>query len=312
MSAASLRHLRCFAAVALWQNISKAALQLHVSQSALTLTIQQLEDSLGVRLFDRTTRSVTLTAAGDEFLPVARRLIDDFDGALGNIRALGNRDRGHVSMALAPSIVALVMPKVMARFVGLHPLISVHLREDSSSEAEKRVLSREADFGVSSPLERLPTLRYTPLFRDQFAVVFGASHPLTKRKRVRWKDLAPFQVIGFSQDSRLATQIRQMHDAAVPEQVRNPRYQVSHTATIRSLVEQGLGICVMPSISAQRVPLNSLQCRLLEQPTYHREVCLIEPAQRSLSPAANALLDLILDEIPQLGSPGVQMLRVPA
>lgn len=312
MSAPSLRHLRCFTEVALWQNISKAAVQLHVSQSALTLTIQQLEDNLGVRLFDRTTRSVTLTAAGEEFLPVARRLIDDFDGALGNMRALGNRDRGHVSVALVPSIVALVMPQVMARFVSLYPLISVHLREDSSGAAEKRVLSREVDFGISSPLERLPNLKYTALFRDQFAVVFGETHALARRRRVRWKDLAPYQVIGFSQDSRLAMQMRQMQDAAVPEQARNPRYQVSHTATIQSLVDRGLGICVIPSLSARRVPLNSLQCRLLQEPAYHREVCLIESAQRGLSPAARALLDLILEEIPRsAASPGVEMLHVP-
>jgi LysR family carnitine catabolism transcriptional activator len=307
--AASLRHLKCFAEVAARQSISKAAAQLNVSQSALTLTIQQLEESLGLRLFDRTTRSVSLTAAGQEFLPTARRLIDDFDAALGDMRALGARSRGHVSIAVVPSIVALVMPQVMATFVQLYPQISMHLREDSSGGAEQRVLNREADFGISSPVERLPTLKYTPLFEDQFSVVFAKGHPLEKKRRIRWADLGPYQVIGFSQDSRLAMQVRLMQEASVPEHVRNPRYQVSHTATIRSLVDQGLGISAMPSLSAQRVPLNSLQCRLLEEPAYRRQVCLIETAQRSLSPAAQALLDLILAEIPRLTSaPGVKLL----
>jgi DNA-binding transcriptional LysR family regulator len=306
---AALRHLRCFVEVALWRSISKAALQLHVSQSALTLTIQQLEHSIGVRLFDRTTRTVVLTAAGEEFLPVARRLLADFDGALGQMRALGARTRGHVSIAVVPSIMALVIPQVLATFMRLYPAISVHLREDGSSAAEQRVLNREADFGISSPLGRFPTLRYTPLFEDQFAVVFGAQHPLAGLERVHWADLMPYQVIGFSEDSRLAMQVRQMLAPTVPEHVRNPTCQVSHTATIESLINQGLGICVLPSLSARRVPLNNLECRLLEEPTYHRQVCLIQQDQRSLSPAAQVLLDLILDEIPRSAkSDGLKLL----
>jgi LysR family carnitine catabolism transcriptional activator len=305
---ATLRHLKCFAQVADRQSISKAAADLHVSQSALTLTIQQLESFIGLRLFDRTTRSVALTSGGEDFLPMAKRLIDDFDSALGDMRALGERGRGHVSIAVVPSIVALVMPQVMARFAHLYPSVSVHLREDSSGGAEQRVLSREADFGISSPVEHLQSLKYTALFEDRFAVVYASGHPLGKLKRIRWKDLAPYQVIGFSQDSRLASQISLMQATSVPEQVRKPRYQVSHTTTIRSLVDRGLGISVMPSLSAKREPLDSLQCRLLEEPTYRRQVCLIEIAQRGRSPAAQALLELILAELPSLASaPGVKL-----
>lgn len=306
---ATLRHLRCFVEVALWQSVTKAALQLNVSQSALTLTLQQLEASIGVRLFDRTTRTLLLTAAGEEFLPTAHRLLEDFDSALGKMRAIGARTRGHVNIAVVPSIMALVIPKMIGKFMKLCPNVTVHLREDGSTAAEQRVLSREADFGITSPLNRLSNLRYTPLFDDQFAIVFNTGHPLANLKRVCWSDLDPYPVIGFSQDSRLAMQVRQMQSPTVPNHVRSPLCQVSHTATIESLVNQGLGICALPSLSAQRVPLNKLECRLLEEPAYHRQVCLVQPDQRSLSPAAEVMLDLILEEIPRSAvSAGVRML----
>lgn len=306
---AALRHLRCFVEVAVWQSVSKAALQLNVSQSALTLTLQQLEASIGVRLFDRTTRTLLLTAAGEEFLPTARRLLEDFDSALGKMRALGARTRGHVSISVVPSIMALVIPQVLGKFMKSHPGVSVHLQEDSSDAAEERVLKREADFGITSPLNRLSNLRYRPLFDDQFAVLFAEGHPLTKLKRVRWIDLESYQIIGFSQSSRLAMQLRQMSSSDMPENVRNPSCQVSHTATIESLINQGLGICALPSLSAKRVPLNKLQCRLLEDPACQREMCLVQPDQRSLTPAAEALLELILQEIPRSArAEGVRML----
>jgi LysR family carnitine catabolism transcriptional activator len=306
---AALRHLKCFVEVAVWQSVSKAAIQLNVSQSALTLTLQQLEASIGVRLFDRTTRTLLLTAAGEEFLPTAQRLLEDFDSALGKMRELGVRARGHVSIAVVPSIMAFIIPQALGKFMKLHPGVTVHLREDSSNAAEERVLNREVDFGITSPSSRRSNLNYTPLFEDQFAVVFGDDHPLAKMKRVRWRDLDPYHVIGFSQDSRLAMQVRQMQSETVPEHVRNPRCRVSHTGTIESLVNQGLGICALPCLSAKRVPLNKLQCRLLEEPAYHRQICLLQPDQRSLSPAAGVLLDLILEEMPRLAEfEGVRML----
>lgn len=298
--AATLRHLRCFVEVARHKSVSKAAIDLHVSQSACTLTLQQLEASLGVTLFDRTTRMLLLTAAGEEFLPTAQRLLTDFDMAFGRMRDLGARARGHVSIAVVPSIMAFVIPQVLGEFIRHHPGVTIHLREDSSTGAEQRVLNREADFGITSPLTRQADLHYTPLFEDQFAVVFGKGHPLSKLKHVRWRDLAPYPIIGFSQDSRLAMQVQHMQSESIPDNVRNPRCRVSHTGTIESLISQGLGVCALPCLSAQRDPLNKLEYRLLEEPAYQRQMCLIQSDKRSLSPAAQVLLDLMVAQIPQM------------
>lgn len=295
---ASIRHLKCFIEVAAQQSISRAAAQLFVSQSALTLTIQQLEERLKVRLFDRTTRNVTLTPAGTEFLPVAQRLVDDFQSAIENMQTLGAGQRGHVGVATVPSMMALLMPQVIANFARAHPHVTVYAREDNSAGIEQRIVSGDVDFGLATPMEQLAGLHYTPLFEDQFAVVCAPDHALARKKQVKWSELEKYQIIGFSSDTGMQVQLAR--EPEVPDCVRKPHYRVSNTATIFDLVQQGLGVSTMPSLAAQRPPLNRLASRPLVQPTYKRKVCLVRRDQRSLTPAAEAFWELILRELPRL------------
>lgn len=295
---ASIRHLKCFIEVAAQQSISRAAAQLFVSQSALTLTIQQLEEQLKVRLFDRTTRNVVLTPAGFEFLPVAQRLVEDFHAAIGNMQALGTGQRGHVGVASVPSMMALLMPQVIAKFARAYPNVTVYAREDNSAGIEQRVASGDVDFGLATPLDQLAGLHYTPLFEDQFSVVCSKDHPLARKKQVKWSELEKYQIIGFSSDTGMQVQLAR--EADIPDCVRKPHYRVSNTATIFDLVQQGLGVSTMPSMAARRDPLNRLVCLPLVQPVYKRRVCLVRREQRSLAPAAQAFADLILHELPKI------------
>lgn len=294
----SIRHLKCFIEVAAQQSVSRAAAQLFVSQSALTLTIKQLEEQLKVRLFDRTTRNVALTQAGAEFLPVAQRLVQDFQTAIEDVRALGTGQRGHVGVASVPSMMALLMPPVIAKFARAYPNVTVYAREDNSAGIAQRVLSGDVDFGLATPLDQVSGLQYTPLFEDQFSVVCAQDHALAGKKRVKWRDLEKYQIIGFSSDTGMQAHLTR--EAGIPDGVRKPHYRVSNTATICDLVQQGLGVSAMPSLAARREPLNRLACRPLVQPVYKRLICMVQREQRSLSPAAHAFWDLMLRELPKI------------
>jgi DNA-binding transcriptional LysR family regulator len=303
----SVRHLRCFVEVANEQSISRAAAKLHVSQSALTLTIQQLEQQLKLRLFDRTTRQVLLTPAGAEFLPVAQRLVHEFQAAFEDMRALGAGQRGHVGVATIPSMMALLVPQVIAQFARLHPAVSVYAREDNSAGIAQRVASGDVDFGLATPLDQLSGLSYTPLFEDQFSVVCAQDHALAGKKQVKWSELEKYQIIGFSSDTGMQVQL--MREPSIPDCVRKPHYRVSNTATIYGLVEQGLGVSTMPSLAARREPLSRLRCLPLVQPVYKRTICLVQREQRSLSPAAQAFWELMRAELPRLDlGPKVRLL----
>src|SRR5262245_1670489 len=123
-----LHQLRIFVAVARLGNFTRAAERLGLSQPSLSLHIRQLEQDLGVRLFDRSTRSVALTPAGDDFLPTAERLLDDFQSAVAAVADLAARRRGRVAVAVLPSVAAELLPRAMAALHARHHGITVSLR----------------------------------------------------------------------------------------------------------------------------------------------------------------------------------------
>ncbi|NPT42770.1 LysR family transcriptional regulator [Paraburkholderia sp. 1N] len=304
----SIRHIRSFVAVARHRSLTRAAESLFVTQSALSLTIQHLEDDLGVLLFDRSTRRLDLTQAGEEFMPSAQRLLHDFDSSIRDMRALGNRERGKVGVAAVPSVMALLLPEVVAAYIEAFPDIDVYLREDNSEAVQQRIIEGDVDFGICSPWEPDAELIFEPLFEDSFGVVFAHHHPLaTSADDLSWKEIDGYRIIGFSPD--LGMQHQLSHTAGLSENVREPRYQVSNTSTIETLLTRGAGVSVMSALAAQRPPLDRLGLRLLTKPVLTRTVGIVRRKGKSLSPAASTMLQHILGTVAQLGRfPGVRIL----
>lgn len=295
----SVRHLRGFVTVAHHRNLTKASKMLFVSQSALSLTIRHLEEELGVKLFDRTTRRIELTQAGEEFLGSAERLIHDFDTTLRNMRALGQRKRGAVGIAAVPAVMALLLPEVIATYIDAFPGIDINLREENARGVQTRILRGEVDFGISSLWTSDPELAFEPIFDDHYGVIFGPKHPFATRKsKITWADLGKMQVLGFSADLGMQQQLANMPN--IPEHIRHPRYQASNTATIETLIRSGLGISVMSALAAQRPPLDRLKLNLLHGPICFSTVGILFRKGRSLSPAAEDLLERIRKSIPKL------------
>src|SRR3982074_1713791 len=145
-----LHQLRIFVAVARLGNFTRAAERLHLSQPSLSLHIRQLEQDLGVRLFDRSTRSVVLTQAGDDLLPTAERLLDDFQSAVASVGDLPPPGRGRVARALLPSVAAELLPRAIALLRIRHPDITVAVRDDMAEHIPARVRNGEVDFGLGA------------------------------------------------------------------------------------------------------------------------------------------------------------------
>jgi DNA-binding transcriptional LysR family regulator len=295
----SLRHLRAFVSVAEHRSLTRAAEALFVTQSALSLTIQHLEQHLGLQVFDRSTRRVDLTRAAEEFLPTARRLLQDFDVSIKDMRALGRRERGKVGVGAVPSVMALLLSDASASFIEKYPSIDLYLREDNSEAVEQRILSGDVDFGICSPLERSPQLAFEPLFEDAYGVVAAHDHPLAQeRSEVTWRELQRFRVIGFSADLGMQHQLTKT--STLSQDFREPRYRVSNTSTIATLLARGVGVSAMSALAAQRAPLNGLSFRPLKDPTLSRTVGLLTRVGRSLSPAAAAMVAEVRASLPML------------
>src|SRR5262249_36634143 len=140
--------LEAFVAIADRGGFGKAADSLHITQTALTRRMQNLEGLLGVRLVERTTRSVALTRLGLDFLPPARRRIGDLSAVLTEIRETGRTQRGHVAIACVPTVGVQYLPRVIQEYAVHFPENRIRILDHSSSGVAESVLRREAEFGI--------------------------------------------------------------------------------------------------------------------------------------------------------------------
>ena len=184
----TLRQLRAFCALAHTSSFTEAAASLHVTQSALSGLIKELEQILGVQVVHRSTRKVQLSEAGREFYPLAVKILQDLDGALDAMADLKALKRGVVRIAAPQLMACTVLPEVMAAFKRECPDIQVRLFDSMVESVLPRVSSGEVDLGVGPERESLPEIEARTLFELPFVVVFPPGHALAAQKTVRWSE----------------------------------------------------------------------------------------------------------------------------
>jgi DNA-binding transcriptional LysR family regulator len=297
-TAINLRHLRAFVAVAREGNFTRAAESLLLSQSALTITVQQLEDCVGVTLFNRTTRQVNLTTDGENFLTVAERLLEDFDKAIAGVRVEAERRGGQVEVAVLPSVAIRLMPDILEHFRENHAGIRLVLHDDNARGVQRQVRHNEVDFGISSPWQPHPDLDFTPLTRDRFGVVCRSDHALARKKGpVSWRELQDSPLFVMAADTSIPTTLRDAPD--LPDWVRTPAGEVLAMVTLLEMVRAGLGITVLPELAKPGPSEPSLVFRRLVNPVVERELGFVTRKNQALSSAARTVWEGISAQVPR-------------
>lgn len=196
--AMELRHLRYFVAVAEEENVSRAALRLHVSQPALSRQIRDLEDELGFPLLERSAKSVRLTEAGRTFLNESRAVLQRADEAVKAARAtaLG----GELHIGYAPSLTAQLLPPTLRAFQAEHPGVRVALHDLSSGEmlAQLRDGRLQLAFTVPAAPAAMRGVKFEELARVRIRLAVSPVHPFAKRRSVALEDLAKEPLIAYS------------------------------------------------------------------------------------------------------------------
>ncbi|MFD4838897.1 LysR substrate-binding domain-containing protein [Achromobacter sp. NPDC058515] len=273
-------------------NFRQAAGQLHLSQSALSTQIQRIEDALGVRLFDRTTRTVRLTAAGEVFLQQAATLQVAFRDAIAAVSGIASAEQGQVSVAALPSLAARLLPRVLMAYRQAHPQVALKVRDTLSGPAFDLVRAGEVDFALTAADPQHADLHYVPLMSDSFILLIPEAHPLARAAGpLRWADTAAAEHVSMVQPSS----VRQYTEwAFLQNRIRfTPAFEAEHLTTIVAMVECGFGVAALPEIAASAVAQSGIVQRPLIGPVAERSIGLVTSRSRSLSPAAMALVQTL-------------------
>lgn len=298
----TLRQIRAFAAVARLGRFSLAAQHLHVTQSALSMLIRQLERELGLRLFDRHTRMVRLTEAGAEFLPVAEKTLGDLESAVAQSRSLATLRRGRVSVATSTVLAGTLLPWAVREFAARHPGIRCVVKDCAEEEIRRRVRVGDVDFGIGTALDADPEVTEVPLIQDRLVALVGAKHPLADRREISWRELAAHPLIVLGSGSPLRAMVdRALADANVRVE---PAYEVSFSSTVISMVAAGLGVAALPVNARQVSPKVTVHARPLIRPTVPRRVCLFMRREVAPTPAAAAFQEFLQGYVRRGGYPG--------
>ena len=294
----STRQLDAFLALAEQRNFTRAAAQCHLSQPAFSALIRALEEDLGLRLFDRSTRHVDLTGEGQNFLESARRIRAEITTALAAMRDAATLQRGRVAVALLPSLAAGWLPGVLAAYRAAYPGIEIDIADVLSEPCIERVASGKADFALAAIRADTPELQAEPFCSDDFHLVCRADHPLARRKKaIAPADLAAWPFIHLARNSS----VRQYLEAAFHPEAMHTLMEVEQLATVMGMVRAGLGISVVPALTLFHFDQPGLVTRPLALPGLLRQIYLVRRRDRSLSVAAQALYALVMSQRPGQG-----------
>jgi len=292
----SARDIRAFLAVANTLSFSQAARDMHLSQSALSTLVLRLEDAFGTRLFDRTTRTVALTAAGEVLASHADQLLSDLERTVIAVRDVATVRRGRVTLAAMPSLAARIIPRLFRTFGERYPDIRLSVIDTLSEPAFELVREGRVDFALTAANPAYTDLGYVPLTTDSFVLLAARSHPLGRgRGNLRFTDTLSSPHISMSRH----TSVRQYVEAAALQNGFgfHPAYEVDHLATIGAMVMEELGVAALPAMAADVISGEGIVRRPLVDPVIRRSIGLVMRREGSLSPAAEAMLSLLKHQI---------------
>lgn len=296
----SIRQLKAFVAIAEYGSFIDASARLHLSQPALSIAIRKLEEMVGGVLFNRSPRGVQLTPEGRFFLPIARRLIGDWEEALGDLGELFNKQRGKVTLAALPTLAAGFLPAVLADYRRRYPNIAISVHDVLANQVDELVSDQRADIGFSVQPSSSEGTHFEPLVDDHFVAVCPQNHPLLAGETVRWEDLLDYPIIAVSRLSSTRQAIEGVLKDMKSEM--NLMCEVSQIGTAGRMVAAGLGVAALPSLSFRQISAEGLEWRPLTDPYVPRALGIITPARTQLSAAAKAMLEVVREHASHLGA----------
>jgi DNA-binding transcriptional LysR family regulator len=303
----TLRQLRAVEEVARHRSFVEAASYLHLTSSALSESVKSLETSLGVRLFDRTTRSVQPTAAGHEFIEIVRGALGQLDRAVEVVGELQNLERGLVRCVGATSALACLVAPCLAALWKRAPQVRVEMRTSVAWEVVNTLRSGEADFCLGTLTnEVVDDIDYQPLVCDRLGLVAERNHPAVRGDQVDLRLVQGVPYVALTTLTMIDKLLARQKD--IPPEFLQPAVRVDGTGSLAAVLQQGTAVGILPAMAMHHMGLSDLKFCPLVQEFPERTVGMFRLKGRSLTPAAQALWDLVRHQATQLD--GIQGIRI--
>ena len=291
----TLRQLSAFVAVADTGSFTLAAERLFITQSALSGLIKELESTLGLRLFDRSTRRLRLSDTGRELYPQIEKILHDLDGVVSEVGNLKDLQRGSVRVAVPQLLACTLLPELMAGFRAEHPGVQLRLVDCAVESVMARVFSGEVDIGIGPEREANSDIAAEQLFCLPFMAVMPPGHALARRRKLQWPDLAGQSLITLQGQftellvSDVGEAARDLHKEAF--------MQVTFMTTALALVRAGLGITLCMPYARSLVEQFGLVMRPVGDPVVERSFWIFTRRGRALSPAAQGFRSFLEQQL---------------
>jgi DNA-binding transcriptional LysR family regulator len=287
-----ISQLEIFLCIAEEKSFSRAAEKMLRTQPALSIAIKRLEEELGEPLFDRSSKSGTLTEAGKILHSYAQRMINLRDEAKESISELGGMFRGRLSIGANESTSLYLLPGLLLEYRQRHPNIKIEVYRNVSEKIPAEVLERNLDFGFLSYDPVHPALQSIEVHRDELVLVVPPRHRLVNRTQVTFKELSDEQFVAHNVKTPARTRIFELF--AQHRTPLNICIELATLETIKEFVALNVGIAILPRLAVRdeiesgklvEVPVKGMKIEKVLRIVYRRE--------HSLSHAAKSFLEIV-------------------
>ncbi|BBO55875.1 LysR family transcriptional regulator [Cobetia sp. AM6] len=294
----TLKQLKAFVAVARTLSFAEAGTLVHLSQPALSLAVKNLEESLGGRLFQRSTRQVSLTPEGRAFFPLARRLLSDWEHAEDEMRQRFSLGRGRVALAAMPTFAGNLLPGVLADFRRQYPEITIEVNDVIAEEVVERVTDGRVELGICFDPGVRQDLVFELLFEDRYVAIIPPGHALLEEAptSIEWSRLLKEDFITLQRPSGVRRMLeKRLEDAGMALHV---AFETHQLVTCGRMVAEGLGVSAVPAMSSAQMSALGCQCLPLTGPEIQQRVGVIRRGRHELSVAVQAMLETLRARYP--------------
>ncbi|MBV7486932.1 LysR family transcriptional regulator [Bordetella sp. BOR01] len=290
----SLLQIRAFLAISRYGSFTRAAEVLHRTQPAVTQQIRSLEDSLGLKLFDRTTRQLRLTEIGVDLVPVLSAMLQQLDDVVGATQDLRHRRTGTVRLGCLPSVASLYLPRRIAEFRRHHPGVSFLLSDGLGDQVVAMVNRGDIDFGITDVPQPASELMIHPLLQETICLLYLEGHPVQEAESVDIDELSRHDLILMAPGST----VRRIVDTAFAAhgRIAMATCQASYNTTAIGMVQAGLGVALLPASGFDLALDPRLRTRPVDIAGLDRQLSIVRLKNKALPPSAQAFMAMLKAE----------------